>query len=196
LIFAFIQSYKNITPYSKSNHISYKFANKYYLQYRTDTINNNTMYTKEEAKNIKIQFWENFKQYTKEKIGKKRWLLRNISIKYSQLKFDADRNHAIVGIQIDSKKDIKRHMIYDTVRAYKIVIEDICGEDLIWEKEYLTEDNRSISMVYYKLDNVNLFRKEDQKKIYDFFIEKMTLLELAYLEIKDSIVQSIKDQHL
>jgi len=154
------------------------------------------MYTKEEAKDIKIQFWENFKQYTKEKIGKRRWLLRNISIKYSQLKFDANRNFAIVGIQIDAKKDIKRQMIYDTVKAYKIVIEDICGDDLIWEKDYFTEDKRMISMVYYKLDNVNLFRKEDHEKIYDFFIEKMVLLELAYIEINESIVQSIKDQQI
>lgn len=155
-----------------------------------------SMYTKEEAKNIKIQFWEKFKQYTKEKIGKRRWLLRNISIKYSQFKFDADRNCAIVGLQIDAKKSIKREMVYDTVKAYKIVIEEICGDDLLWEKEYLTEDNRTISMVYYKLDNVNLFRKEDHEKIYDFFIQKMVLLELAYIEIKDSIVQSIKDQNI
>lgn len=154
------------------------------------------MYTKEEAKNIKIKFWEDFKQYTKNKIGKKRWLLRNISIKYSQFKFDANKNFAIVAMQIDSKKDIKRNMIYETVKAYKIVIEEICGNDLIWEKDYLTEDNRIISMIYYKLDNVNLFRTDDKKKIYNFFIEKMNLLELAYIEIKDSIVQSIKDQHI
>lgn len=154
------------------------------------------MYTKEEAKAIKAIFWENFKQYTKEKIGKKRWLLKNISIKFSQLKFDADKNHAIVGIQIDSKKDIKRHMVYDTVKAYRIVIEEICGEGLIWEKDYPTQDRRNISLVYYNLDNVNLFRKEDQKKIYNFFIEKMILLEQAYEEINESIAQSIKDQQI
>lgn len=154
------------------------------------------MYTKEEAKEIKTLFWEEFKEYTKQKIGKRRWLLRNISIKFSQLKFDANHRFAIVGIQIDAKKEVKRHMIYDTVKAYKIVIEDICGDELIWEKEYQTEDYRYVSLVYYKLDNVNMFRKEDKHKIYDFFIEKMILLEEAYIEIKDSIVQSIKDQRI
>lgn len=154
------------------------------------------MYTKEEAKEIKRKFWEDFKQYTKEKIGKKRWLLRNISIKYTQLKFDANNNFALVGMQIDAKKEIKRHMIYDTVKAYKIVIEEICGDELIWEKDFYSEDHRKISMVYYKLDNVNMFRKKDQEAIYDFFIEKMVLLELAYEEISDSIVQSIKDQQI
>lgn len=154
------------------------------------------MYTKEEAKQIKTLFWEDFKQYTKQKIGKRRWLLRNISIKYSQLKFDVNHRFAIVGLQIDSKKDIKRYMIYDTVKAYKIVIEDICGDELLWEKDYMTDDYRQISLVYYKLDNVNMFRKEDKEKIYDFFIEKMILLEEAYIEIKDSIVQSIKDQRI
>ncbi len=154
------------------------------------------MYTKEEAKNIKTEFWENFKQYAKDKIGKRRWLLRNISIKYSQFKFDVNRDSAIVCMQIDGKKDIKRHMIFDTVKAYKIVIEEICGNDLIWEKDYTTEDKRNISMVYYRLDNVNLYKKNDHEKIYDFFIEKMILFELAYMEIKDSIVQSIKDQQI
>lgn len=154
------------------------------------------MYTKDEAKNIRIEFWENFKSYTKSKIGKRRWLLRNISIKFSQLKFDVCDGYAIAGIQVDNKRPYKRCLVYDTIKAYKIVIEDFCGEGLIWEKDYTTEDNRNVSMIYYKLDNVNIFNKDDHKKIYDFFIEKMVLLEDAYLEIKDSIVQSIKDQNI
>ncbi len=154
------------------------------------------MYTKEEARQIKSLFWEHFKQYTKQKIGKRRWLLRNISIKYSQLKFDANNKFAIVAMQIDSKKDIKRYMIYDTLKSYKIVIEEVCGNDLIWERDYITDDYRQVSIIYYKMENINMFRKENQHRIYDFFIEKMILLEDAYIEIKDSIIQSIKDQQI
>lgn len=152
------------------------------------------MFTKEEAKEIKKQFWDNFKVYCKAKKIKRRWLLRNISVPSSQLKFDANREFAIVGIQIDDKKVDKKYLIFSYWKAYKVVIEDLVGEPLTWEQDYLSNDNRFVGMAYLKLDNVDLLRMQDHEKIYDFFIEKMTLIEEAVLEIQDSIVEGIKNK--
>lgn len=152
------------------------------------------MFKKEEAKEIKVQFWENFRKYCKTKKVRRRWLMNNISVKSSQLKFDANRECAIVGIQIDDKKIEKKYLIFSYWKAYKMLIEDIVGEQLTWEKDYLSNDNRFVSMAYLKLDNVDYLNINDHEKIYDFFIKKMILIENAYLEIGDSIVEGIKNK--
>lgn len=153
------------------------------------------MFSKEEEKVLKKEFWDNFKSYCKKTKNKRRWLLQNISVPFSQLKFDANRNCAIVGIQIDDKKPEKKYLIFSYWAAYKTILEDFIGEGLTWEKDYLSNDNRYVSMVYFRIDNVDILRHDDNKKIYDFFISKMSLLEDAVIEIQDSITEGIKNNN-
>jgi len=152
------------------------------------------MFTKDEVKEIKQQFWDNFKAHCKSKKVRRRWLLRNISVPSSQLKFDANREFAIVGIQIDDRKIDRKYLIFSYWEAYKVVLEDMLEEPLTWEKDYLSNDNRFVGMAYFKLDKVDILKTQDHEKIYDFFIAKMTKLEEALLEIQDSIVEGIKNK--
>ncbi|MCH4896805.1 DUF4268 domain-containing protein [Marinilabiliaceae bacterium JC040] len=152
------------------------------------------MYTKEEEKDIKREFWEEFRRYCKQNKIRRRWLLNHISVSSSQLKFDANREKAVVGIQVDHKKISKKHLIFSYWEAYKVIIEDSMGESLIWDKEYLSNDNRFVSFAYFKLDGVNFLNKNDWEKIFKFFAEKMIKIEDMYYEVGDSIVESIKNK--
>ena len=54
------------------------------------------MWSKEEAKELKINFWNGFKRYcSKHKIYRK-WVLTGVKIKSTQLKFYADEQKALV----------------------------------------------------------------------------------------------------
>ena len=150
------------------------------------------MYTKEESKEVKIQFWDGFKRYSKEK-GRKMtsWVLRGTQIKEVQLKFDLNENGAFVIIQIDSKLDSKRHSVYEQFKKYKPVIMGTCGADLKWEKDYFIEGFKDVGMIYYHLEGASIYNKDEWKSYFEFMFSKMTILEEAFLDVKDVVLQAV-----
>ncbi|PKQ62734.1 hypothetical protein BZG02_11020 [Labilibaculum filiforme] len=147
------------------------------------------MYTKEEAKEAKIQFWDGFKRYSKEK-GRKMtsWVLRGTQIKEVQLKFDLNENGAFVILQFDSKLESKRHSVYERFEKYKPVIMETCGADLKWEKDYFIEGFKEVGMIYYHLKGASIYNKEDWNSYYEFMFAKMTILEEAFLDVKEVVL--------
>lgn len=146
------------------------------------------MYTKEEAREIKVKFWDGFKRYSKTK-GRKMtsWVLRGTQIKEVQLKFDLNEIGAFVVLQIDSKLDSKRISVYEKFEKYKPVLIETCGPELIWEKNYFIEGFKDVSMIYFQLAGANVYKKEEWDTYYQFLFEKMWILEEAYLDVKEVI---------
>ncbi|BAX80375.1 DUF4268 domain-containing protein [Labilibaculum antarcticum] len=150
------------------------------------------MYTKEESKEIKIQFWDGFKRYSKEK-GRKMtsWVLRGTQIKEVQLKFDLNEDGAFVILQVDSKLESKRHSVFERFEMYKPVIADACGADLKWEKDYFIKGFKDVGMIYYHLDGASIYKKEEWESYFEFMFSKMSILEEAYLDVKDVVLQGV-----
>lgn len=149
------------------------------------------MYTKEQAKEVRMLFWSDFKMYSK-KAGRKMtsWVLKKTQMREVQLKFDITPSGAFVMLQIDHKFDDRRIEIYNRFVKYKMVIDETCGEELIWDPHYFMEGHKEISVIYYFLDGVNVYDKEQWPKIFAFFMSKMNLLEISFLDVKD-VVKSI-----
>ena len=146
------------------------------------------MYTKEEAREVKVKFWDGFKRYSKAN-GRKMtsWTLRGTQIKEVQLKFDLNEKGAFVILQIDSKLDSKRESVYQKFEKYKVVIDDTCGEDLKWDKNYFIEGFKEVSLIYFQLPGANIYKKEEWESYFQFLFEKMSILEEAYLDVKEVI---------
>ncbi|MCT4603927.1 MAG: DUF4268 domain-containing protein [Marinifilum sp.] len=146
------------------------------------------MYTKEEKREFRIQFWDGFKRYSK-KQGRKMtsWVLKGTQIKEAQLKFDMNENGAFVMLQIDSKLDTKRYLVFEKFFKYKPVVEDTCGDDLIWDKNFFIEGFKEVSVVYFQLQEASVYNKEKWEEYYQFLFEKMSLLEEAFLDIKEVV---------
>lgn len=149
------------------------------------------MFTKEEAKENRLNFWKGFKRYCFRKKIDKRWILTGVKIKAVQLKFYADEEKALVMFQVDHKNDLRRYMVYECFQAYRGLMAQTCGTELKWEEDYLLEGRR-ISAIYFELREVNIGNPEDWEKIYAFFAEKMVLLEEVYFEYRDLISERIK----
>ncbi|WP_282126661.1 DUF4268 domain-containing protein [Marinifilum flexuosum] len=146
------------------------------------------MYTKEEKREFRIQFWDGFKRYSK-KQGRKMtsWVLKGTQIKEAQLKFDLNEDGAFVMLQIDSKFDDKRYSVYDKFMKYRTVVEDTCGDELIWDKNYFIEGFKEVSLVYFQLRGASVYKKENWEDYYQFLFQKMSLLEEAFLDIKEVV---------
>lgn len=156
------------------------------------SIGRTIMLTKEEAKALRINFWNGFKRYCFRLKLHRRWVLTGVKIPSVQLKFHADREKALVLFQIDHKNDLRRYEVYECFLPYRKLMEESCGPNLHWEEDYTGIEGCQVSAIYFELPEVNIDRTEDWEKIYAFFAEKMILLEEAYWEYKDLINERLK----
>ena len=150
------------------------------------------MLGKEEAKERRVDFWKGLKRYcVKHKIYRK-WILTGVKIKSVQLKFYADNGKALVLFQIDHKNDLRRYEVYEIFLSYRKLIAEMCGPDLKWEEDYRGIEENIVSAVYFELEGVSIYNREDWERIYAFFTEKMVLLEEVYWEFRDLINERLK----
>ncbi len=150
------------------------------------------MLSKEEAKEMRIAFWNGFKRYCYRQHINRRWVLTGVKIRSVQLKFHADTEKALVLFQIDHKNDLRRYEVYECFLSYRKLMAESCGPDLCWEEDYTGIEGNTVSAIYFEQKGVNMNRTEDWEKIYAFFAEKMVLLEEAYWEYRDLINDRLK----
>lgn len=151
------------------------------------------MYRKEEARELRMEFWKGFKRYCVRKKANTRWVLTGVKIKSTQLKFFADHQKALVMFQIDHKNALRRYEVYEAFYVYKNLFSEVAGDVLKWEVDYEGIEEHQVSAVYFLLEDVSLYNKDDWEKIYRFFIDKMPLLEQLYFEYRDMINARLKD---
>lgn len=150
------------------------------------------MLSKEEAKALRVDFWNGFKRYCGRHRINRRWVLTGVKIKGVQLKFFADNHKVLVLFQIDHKNSLRRYEVYECFLSYRKLMAADCGEDLKWEEDYEGIGDRVVSAIYFELPGVSILRTEDWERIYAFFAEKMVLLEEAYWEYRDLINERLK----
>ena len=150
------------------------------------------MWSKNEAKELRENFWNGFKRYCAQHHIYRKWVLTGVKIRSTQLKFYADEEKALVLFQIDHKIDFRRYGVYECFQSYRKLMAADCGDDLQWCEDYTGIGDRPVSAIYFELPGVNLYRPEDWDKIYAFFAGKMPLLEEAYWEYRDSITERLK----
>lgn len=152
------------------------------------------MFSKEEKTALTERFWAELKRKSKQKIGKRHsWVLQNTGIKGIQLKFEVSRSAAFVLLQCYASSVEKREWIYDILQQYHIVIADIAELMPTWDKHGQLLELDGMPSVYYKLDEVDYLQEKYWDSIHHFFIQRMTLLEKAFLEIKDVLKAEIKE---
>ncbi|WP_042278526.1 DUF4268 domain-containing protein [Nonlabens tegetincola] len=140
------------------------------------------MYSREEAKQIRQQFWTMFgKRYDR------KWLLYNTKIKDFALKFSFEHKKALVSIDIIHDDELLRAYYYDKLLSLKSILKDEVSHDLIFEENYYLESGKEISRVYIQLDKVKIQKQTDWPAVYEFFYENMDKLERFFLDYKDFI---------
>jgi len=147
------------------------------------------MYSKEEAKQIRVEFWEQFRDFTNKRRRNKgrtgKWILNRTGINALNLKFHFDEETAIVGIDLETSNMDVRIALYDKLETLKNQINKALGENTIWELDYIRENQKHISRIYTSISNVSIFDKDSWNRVNMFFFDRMTALEDMYLEYKD-----------
>jgi len=140
------------------------------------------MYSKEETQRLKREFWVTFA----EKYPRK-WLLYDTKIKDFSFKFYVDNKKAQVLIDIEHRNTEKRIAYFEKLEALKNILEEEFISDLVFEKDYVLENGKTISRIWVEKSGVGFSNRNYWDSIFDFFNEKMDALERFYLEYDEFI---------
>lgn len=151
------------------------------------------MYSKEVATEIRKDFWIAFDTYSRKYLGPKRkWILYNTGLKDFVLKFEINRKFARVMFAFENKDEDKRFNNFVKLKEYEITFINIIGNSWIWEEQLINESGKEVCALYKQIDDVNIYKKEDWSKIFEFFASNMFKLEQAFVEVKPFIEEYIK----
>lgn len=140
------------------------------------------MYSKEETQKLKREFWVTFA----DKYPRK-WVLYDTKIKDFSFKFYVDNKKALVLIDIEHRSDEKRIAYFEKLEALKNILEEEFIKDLVFEKEFVLENGKTISRIWVEKLEVSVSNRKYWDEIFDFYNEKMSSLELFYKEYDDFI---------
>ncbi|VBB46925.1 conserved hypothetical protein [uncultured Paludibacter sp.] len=149
------------------------------------------MYTKDELKQLKKEFWEGFGVFCSNHpvLGKRKskFMLYNTKMKGVELKFDANRDGAFVILELNHPDETKRLETYEQFERYKALMEEDFPQGLIWNFAYVRETGNEVCRIYSQKSGIDIHRRNNWMEFYRFMSEEMLKLEKAFRNVKDVI---------
>jgi hypothetical protein len=156
------------------------------------------MYSKEEEKKLRLEFWTSFGRWCKLapqlKGRKKSFILHHTGIADIALKFETTRREAVVMVELSQSDEGKRLHAFEVLEKYKPMIEKGFPDGLVWdfyaEKK---ETGKEVCRIYTDLSPADYLQKKYWPAIFNFFIDNMTILERNFLEISEILLEELKE---
>jgi hypothetical protein len=140
------------------------------------------MFSKEEAKQVRQDFWTFFgKRY------QRKWTRYDTKIKDLVLQFSMENRRAMVSIDIQHDEKFFRDYYYEKLVSLKSIMQEEISNDLIFDNSYQLESGKEISRVYVALEDVKITRKTDWPSVYEFFYNHMDRFEKFFGDYRDFI---------
>lgn len=140
------------------------------------------MFSREESKAIRQEFWVSFG-----KSFPRKWLLYNTKIKGLSFKFYFDTKKALVALDLEDDLENRINCWEKLVSLKSILHEDFLPE-AIFEEVYYLENGKEISRIYVTIPNkVSIHNKNTWQEVMLFFNKKMDAFEKFFYEYKDVI---------
>lgn len=147
------------------------------------------MYTREQASQIRQEFWTTFGQYLSPQLSsegvKVNWLNYKTGLKNVYFKMDSNKNTTWIAIEITHPDAGIRELFFEQFEEFKDMLNNTLNEDWVWEKHAVDEYGKTISRIIKKLDGVNVLNKEDWPKLISFFKPRIIALDEFWNDVKD-----------
>lgn len=154
------------------------------------------MLSKEELKNHKITFWEDFKKRMSEHRSvsgrKMNWLQYRTDLKDVYLRLETDKKEVRICFDFQFKDPEIRSIVWEQMGELKQVLINEMGEEGIWEEHYWNSTINDFCRIYWKKDGLNYLNHEHKNQIFDFFEDKLIRFDSFYDTFKDILINLIK----
>lgn len=140
------------------------------------------MFSKQEAQQIKKEFWTAFG-----KSFPRKWLLYNTKIKDFSFKFSVDNKKAEVSLDIEMKDELYRNAYYEKIWSLEDILRDDYIVDFQKDEYYVNASGKTLARYWVELNQVSVYNKETWRDIFEFFVERMDAFERFYYDFEDFI---------
>lgn len=147
------------------------------------------MYSKDELKNLKLEFWESFAAFCEVQPylrgRKKIWTLYDTKVKGVELKFDATREGAFVILEVNHKGEEARLEMFERLTWYKDTLEMDFPEGLTWDICFVRDTGKQVARIYTSKSGIDFHRRQDWGDFFSFMASQMYLLERNFMSIAE-----------
>ena len=121
------------------------------------------MYSKDELKNLKLEFWESFAAFCEVQPylrgRKKIWTLYDTKVKGVELKFDATREGAFVILEVNHRGEEARLEMFERLTWYKDTLETDFPEGLTWDICFVRDTGKQVARIYTSKSGIDFHRR-------------------------------------
>ena len=147
------------------------------------------MYSKDELKNLKLEFWESFAAFCEVQPylrgRKKIWTLYDTKVKGVELKFDATREGAFVILEVNHRGEEARLEMFERLTWYKDTVETDFPEGLTWDICFVRDTGKQVARIYTSKSGIDFHRRQDWGEFFSFMASQMYLLERNFMSIAE-----------
>ena len=147
------------------------------------------MYSKDELKNLKLEFWESFAAFCEVQPylrgRKKTWVLYDTKVKGVELKFDATREGAFVILEVNHRSEEARLEMFERLTWYKDTLEMDFPEGLTWDICFVRDTAKQVALIFTAKSGIDFHRRQDWGEFFSFMASQMYLLERNFMSIAE-----------
>ncbi len=140
------------------------------------------MFSKEESKRLKQDFWTSFG-----KSFPRKWTLYDTKVKGLIFKFQFNLKTAEVSIEVDHNNLEIRMDVWEKLISLKSIIINDYLPNAIFDDSFVVNQNKEISKIYIVKENVSIHNKNSWQETMVFFNTQMNLIESFFEDYKDII---------
>jgi hypothetical protein len=147
------------------------------------------MYTKEQVSKLRQKFWTSFGQYMKPVPGangeKVNWLNYKTGIRHIYFRMDANKQQAVIGIELRHPQHIQRMQHYHQFIELKKLLESTTRYEWKWQPAVTDDNGQTISLISQTLPQVNVLYEKDWPSIISFLKPRIQSLDAFWETVKD-----------
>ena len=146
------------------------------------------MYSKQEASQLRQEFWTAFGQYMSPVLSsegeKINWINYKTGEKDIYFRMNADNKKASIGIELTHKDTGIQELYFEQFEQLKKLLENALEEKWIWHSHICDEHGKIISRIYTEISDVSVFKRENWAQLITFFKPRMMALDAFWSTAK------------
>lgn len=140
------------------------------------------MFTKEESRLLRQEFWTSFGKSFPHK-----WVIYNTGIKDFSFKFYFDTKKAGVTLDIEDQDLENSLKYYEKLQSLKTILLAEYVPKAVFQELFLLENGKEIFRIYVEIEHVSIHDKTTWKQTMEFLNGNMLKFEAFWFEYEDVI---------
>jgi hypothetical protein len=146
------------------------------------------MYSKQEASQLRQQFWTIFGQYMTPLLSadgeKINWVNYKTGEKGIHFRMEADNKKASIAIELTQPDAGIRELYFEQFVQLRNILAESLNEEWVWLSQTTDLNGKPISRIYTELQGVSIFKKEDWPAIISFLKPRIMGLDEFWSTVK------------